>query len=80
MQHNKYDEARKHLEEARGMAPSSPDIQYMMGMLDYTVKDTPAARKQFESVIASYPNHERSLLMLGQMQLQRRSIRKPARR
>jgi TolA-binding protein len=52
------------------MAPSSPDIQYMMGMLDYTVKDTPAARKQFESVIASYPTHERSLLMLGQMQLQ----------
>jgi tetratricopeptide (TPR) repeat protein len=64
------DEARKHLEKARGMAPSSPDIQYLMGMLDYTVKDMPAARKQFESVIASYPTHERSLLMLGQMQLQ----------
>jgi TolA-binding protein len=70
MQHNKYDEARKHLEKAREMAPSSPDIQYMMGMLDYTVKDMPGARKQFESVIASYPTHERSLLMLGQMQLQ----------
>jgi tetratricopeptide (TPR) repeat protein len=54
----------------RGMAPSRPDIQYLMGMLDYTVKDMPAARKQFESVIASYPTHERSLLMLGQMQLQ----------
>jgi tetratricopeptide (TPR) repeat protein len=41
-----------------------------MRMLDYTVKDMPAARKQCESVIASYPTHERSLWMLGQMQLQ----------
>ena len=40
------DEARKHLEKARKMAPSNPDIQYMMGMLDYPVKDMPAARKQ----------------------------------
>jgi TolA-binding protein len=70
MRRNKYDEARKHLEKARKTAPSNPDIQYMMGMLDYTVKDMPAARKHFESVLASYPTHERSLLMLGQMQLQ----------
>ena len=70
MRRNKFDEARRHLAKAQKMAPSSPDIQYMMGMLDYTVKDLPAARKQFESVIASYPTHERSLLMLGQMQLQ----------
>ncbi len=70
MRKNKFDEARRHLAKAQKMAPSSPDIQYMMGMLDYSVKDLPAARKQFESVIASYPTHERSLLMLGQMQLQ----------
>jgi Flp pilus assembly protein TadD len=30
----------------------------------------PAARKQFESVLATNPTHERSLLMLGQMQLE----------
>ena len=52
------------------MAPSSPDILYLMGMLEYTAKDMPAARKQFESVLATNPTHERSLLMLGQMQLE----------
>jgi len=70
MQQKKYDEARKHLEKARKMAPSNPDIQYMMGVLDYTVKDLPAARQQFEAVVASYPMHERSLMMLGQMQFE----------
>jgi TolA-binding protein len=70
MQQKKYDEARKHLEKARKMAPSNPDIQYMMGVLDYTVKDLPAARRNFEAVVASYPTHQRSLMMLGQMQFE----------
>jgi Flp pilus assembly protein TadD len=70
MRQSKYGEARKHLEKAQKMAPSSPDILYLMGMLDYTVKDMPAARKQFEAVLATNPAHERSLLMLGQMQLE----------
>jgi TolA-binding protein len=68
MKEKKYDEARKHLEKAQKMAPSNPDIMYMIGVLDYTVKDLPAARKQFETVVASYPTHERSLMMLGHMQ------------
>jgi tetratricopeptide (TPR) repeat protein len=68
MKKEKYDEARKHLEKAQKMAPSNPDIRYMMGVLEYTAKDLPAARKQFETVVASYPTHVRSLLMLGQMQ------------
>ena len=70
LRQSKYDEARKHLAKAQKMAPSSPDILYLMGMLEYTVKDMPAARKQFELVLATYPTHERSLLMLGQMQLE----------
>jgi TolA-binding protein len=70
LRQSKYDEARKHLAKAQKMAPSSPDILYLMGMVEYTVKDMPAARKQFELVLATYPTHERSLLMLGQMQLE----------
>jgi Flp pilus assembly protein TadD len=69
LRQNKYGEARKHLEKAQKMAPSNPDILYLMGMLEYTAKEMPAARKQFESVLATNPTHERSLLMLGQMQL-----------
>jgi tetratricopeptide (TPR) repeat protein len=68
MQQKKYDEARKHLEIAQKIAPSNPDVMYMIGVLDYTVKDLPGARKQFEQVVASYPTHERSLMMLGHMQ------------
>ena len=70
MKQQKYDDARKHLLKAQKMAPSSPDILYMIGVLDYSVKDFPAAKKQFETVLASYPTHERSLLMLGQIQLE----------
>jgi Flp pilus assembly protein TadD len=70
LRQNKYGEARKYLEKAQKMAPSSPDILYLMGMLEYTAKDMPAARKQFESVLATNPTHKRSLLMLGQMQLE----------
>ena len=32
-----------------------------MGMAEFAAKDMPAAKKQFESVLASYPTHERSL-------------------
>ncbi|HTQ95601.1 MAG TPA: tetratricopeptide repeat protein [Candidatus Acidoferrum sp.] len=65
----KYDEARKHLEKAIKMAPSNPDVQYLLGMIYYSEKNIPAARKQFESVVASYPTHQRSLILLGQIEL-----------
>jgi tetratricopeptide (TPR) repeat protein len=65
----KYDEARKHLEKAHKMAPANPDILYLIGLIDYTEKNVPAARKQFESVLATHPAHQRSLVMLGQMEL-----------
>ena len=70
LRQGKYGEARKHLEKAQKMAPSSPDISFLKGMLEYTAKDMTAARKQFESVLATHPTHERTLLMLGQMQLE----------
>ncbi|HUK40549.1 MAG TPA: tetratricopeptide repeat protein, partial [Candidatus Acidoferrales bacterium] len=51
---------------------------YMIGVLDFTVKDMPAARKQFEAVVASYPTHERSLMMLGQMQFEAKEYKESA--
>jgi Flp pilus assembly protein TadD len=70
LRQNNYAEARKHLEKAQKMAPSSPAILYLIGVVDYSAKDVPAARKQFETVLATNPNHERSLLMLGQIQFE----------
>lgn len=69
MRRNKLAEARKHLETAHKMAPSIPDILYLLGVVEYMEKDLPAARKQFEAVLAANPTHARSLVMLGQMQL-----------
>jgi TolA-binding protein len=69
LKQNKFAEARKHLEKANKMAPSNPDILYLLGIVDYSEKNFPAARRRFESVLTIYPRHERSLLMLGQMQL-----------
>ena len=65
----KFDEARKHLEKAHRMAPSNPDVLYLLGVINYTAKDIPAARKQFESVLTAYPTHQRSLIMLGRIQI-----------
>jgi Flp pilus assembly protein TadD len=70
LRQNKYEEARKHLEKAQKMAPSSPEILYLIGIVDYAAKDVPAARKQFEALLATYPTHERSLIMLGQIQFE----------
>jgi uncharacterized protein HemY len=53
LRQSKYDEGRKHLAKAQKMAPSNPDILYLMGMVEYTAKDMPAARKQFELVLAT---------------------------
>ncbi len=70
LRQGKYAEARKHLEKAHKMAPSNPDILYLMGMVEYTAKDMDAAKKRFEEVVAAYPSHERSLVMLGQIELE----------
>jgi len=64
-----FSDAQKYLEKARKMAPANPDISYLIGLVDYTAKDVPAARKQFETVLTTNPTHQRSLVMLGQIQL-----------
>ena len=70
MRRNKLAEARKHLQAAQKMAPSIPDILYLLGVVACMEKDLPAARKQFEAVLAANPTHARSLVLLGQMQLE----------
>jgi TolA-binding protein len=69
MREKKYEEAKKHLEKARKLAPTNPDVLYLLGMVAYLTKDVPTARKQFETVLESYPAHGRSLVMLGQIEL-----------
>jgi len=63
-------EARKHLTKALQLAPSNPEALYLLGVVEYTDKNTVAARKDFEEVLARYPEHGGSLLMLGQIRLE----------
>jgi tetratricopeptide (TPR) repeat protein len=69
MRRKQYDEARTHLDKAARMAPGNPDIQYLLGMLEYTQQHFDVARAKFESALSIYPTHERALVSLGEVQL-----------
>jgi tetratricopeptide (TPR) repeat protein len=69
MRRHQYDAARAQFEKARKLAPGNPDIQYLLGMLEYTEEHFDAAREKFQAVLSIYPSHERSLLSLGELQL-----------
>jgi len=69
MRRHQYDAARAQFEKAAKMAPGNPDIQYLLGMLEYTQDHFDAARAKFQAALSLNPSHERSLLSLGELQL-----------
>jgi tetratricopeptide (TPR) repeat protein len=69
MRRHQYDAARAQFEKAAKMAPGNPDIQYLLGMLEYTQEHFDAARAKFQAALSLNPSHERSLLSLGELQL-----------
>ncbi|MGB8477076.1 MAG: tetratricopeptide repeat protein [Candidatus Acidiferrum sp.] len=64
-----FDAARKQFEKAAKSAPGNPDIQYLLGMVEYVQGHFDAARAKFQAALSIYPSHERSLLALGELQL-----------
>ena len=48
MHKNRPDEARKHLLKAADSAPQNPDVQYLLGTLEASQKNTDAASARFE--------------------------------
>jgi tetratricopeptide (TPR) repeat protein len=69
MRRHQYDAARVHFEKAAKMAPGNPDIQYLLGILEYAEEHFDAARAEFQAALAINPSHERSLLSLGELEL-----------
>jgi tetratricopeptide (TPR) repeat protein len=69
MRRQQYDAARVHLEKAGQMASGNPDVQYLLGMLEYQQQHFDAARAKFVNAISIYPSHARSLLALGELLL-----------
>src|SRR5579859_6689519 len=74
----KYAEARKYLQAASKLAPSNPDIEYLMGMVDYSERNLESASVHFEKALGLAPGHERTLVSLGQLQLERKEYKKSA--
>jgi tetratricopeptide (TPR) repeat protein len=69
MRRQQYPAAREHFEKAAKIAPGNPDIQYLLGMLEYAQQHQDAARAKFEAALSLNPSHERSLLALAELQL-----------
>jgi len=70
MRKQRYDGARAHFERAAKLAPTNPDLPYMLGMIEYKQQHFDQARGEFEKALSLYPAHERSLIALGELQLQ----------
>jgi len=74
----KYTEAREHLQAASKLAPSNPDIEYLMGMVDYAEHILEPERAHFEKALGLAPGHERTLVSLGQLQMELKDYKKSA--
>lgn len=69
MQKKKNDDALKHLNKAAQLAPTNPDVAYLLGMLALDSHDISAAGKHFQMAVSNAPTHERALLGLGYVQV-----------
>jgi tetratricopeptide (TPR) repeat protein len=69
MQRKKNDDAVKHLSKAAQLAPSNPDVAYLLGMLALDRHDITAAGQHFQSAVMYSPTHGRALLGLGYVQV-----------
>jgi tetratricopeptide (TPR) repeat protein len=67
---NKHDaDAFKHLTKASQLAPSSPDVAYLLGVLALNGKDVASAGRHFQTAVNYAPAHDRALLELGYVQV-----------
>jgi tetratricopeptide (TPR) repeat protein len=69
MQSKHDDEALRHLTKASQLAPSSPDVAYLLGVLALNRKDLAAAGQHFQAAVNYAPSHHRALLELGYVQM-----------
>jgi len=70
MRKKKYDDALRVFSKAEKMSPENPDVQYLLGMAHYELRQMDAAQASFEAALKINPWHERTLVALGQLQMQ----------
>jgi tetratricopeptide (TPR) repeat protein len=78
MRKNHADEARKHFLKAEETAPQNPDVQYLLGLLESSLKDQDAASARYERAVSLYPTYEHALVALGEIQLRNKNAREAA--
>src|SRR6185295_14796351 len=60
-----YTEAQNHLAQVRKVAPRSPMVRYMEGLIEFRKGNYPAAREAVLQVLKVAPNHLPSVLLAG---------------
>lgn len=74
LQANKFDEAIRYLESAHQLAPTQPDVTYMIGTVYEKKNDMDSARKYWDEALKEEPSHISSLLSCGDMLLRRGDV------
>lgn len=69
LQAGKLDEAETHLKRALQLAPSFPDVNYLIGVLWIQRHDAGQARGYLEKTVALAPKHAPALMALGEAEL-----------
>ncbi len=62
-------DARKKLDAADKLAPSNPDLSYLLGYLSYQEKDLTRAKTYLENAANLNPHHVQALILLGRVNL-----------
>jgi tetratricopeptide (TPR) repeat protein len=73
-QANRFDEAIRRLDTAHQLAPTHPDIIYLLGMVYEKKNDFASARKYWDEALQADPRHVSSLLACGDMLLRRDDV------
>jgi len=66
---NHTDEAKKHLLNAQKLAPTNPDVNYLLGVLASQGGDKAGATSYWEKAVRAFPAHAISLVALGEARL-----------
>jgi Flp pilus assembly protein TadD len=64
-----YDTAELYFTKASKLAPSNPDVIYLLGTVEMALHHPDLARNQFESALKLEPSNVRTLLSLGELLL-----------
>lgn len=70
MKRKDYAAASKSFEKAAAMAPKNPDPAFLMGVAQLAMQQQNLARAQFEKVLKEFPNYQKAMVALGEMEYQ----------